>query len=676
MNGRRAFFRFRVTMPLVAVVAAWLAVISGLAFVLAFDFRLRDAGRGDLVQLELDATIYVVAIVSAMVVGSSLGLRRPRHPVGWLFFALAITITISGVSEAIYTWETQVEPGSLPGAGIMAVLEDAIFVPLLAILGLILLLTPSGRPPEGRIWRATLWAIALGGAITYAWILLRPYRGPLAETGALDNPIALPDAQAFLTPVGTTALWTMHVGVLLGAASLPLRLRHADAGARRQLRILGLPAIAFGALVVLAAGIAVFTEREDLLAVVAGIFLMMIPLAVAVAIERDRLYDVERLVSRGLLWLLLTAIVVGCYAVVVVLVGEFVGNLQRDSQIPAVIATLAAVSVLGPARQWLQNGLDRRFNQRRFEAIAAIRRYLREPTLDLSIEDALRQALTDDSLSVSFWIDDRDCWVDARGHAQDPGRDAELVHRHALPVCAIDYDASRVRPETARAVFREAAAELENARLRAAISLQLVEVRESRARIVAAQTAERHRIERNLHDGAQQRLLAIALNLRAAEVSQDQARGQAAMRDAVDQIRQAVHELRELANGLAPTILADAGLPAALDDLAARTPVPVRMQVSPDRFPLQVEETAWFIACEAIANAVKHAQPGTISLHTERQDGCLLVMIADDGVGQANPDGLGLRGIADRAEAIGGHLVVRDHPVRGTVVTAVLPCGS
>jgi signal transduction histidine kinase len=251
-----------------------------------------------------------------------------------------------------------------------------------------------------------------------------------------------------------------------------------------------------------------------------------------------------------------------------------------------------------------------------------------------------------------------------------------MVQRRGVLLAAIGFDGARVERRTAEEAAAEARAELENARHRATIARQLVEVRESRARIVAAQLAERRKIERNLHDGAQQRLLGLALQLRAAEVSQNPDRAWHTIDTAVDQLQQAVGELRDLANGLHPAALSDGGLVAALDDLADRTPLPMRLAVTADRFAPEVEAAAWFIACEAVANAVKHAAPRSVAIWVRQKDDLLQLEIADDGVGGADPAGQGLRGIADRAEAAGGRLAVEARPGGGTVVIAELPCGS
>jgi signal transduction histidine kinase len=166
------------------------------------------------------------------------------------------------------------------------------------------------------------------------------------------------------------------------------------------------------------------------------------------------------------------------------------------------------------------------------------------------------------------------------------------------------------------------------------------------------------------------------MQLRAVEMSGDSERIRETVATAVDELQAGVRELRELANGLRPAVLTDGGLAAALEDLAARSPVPMRLEMTGERFAPEVEETAWFIACEAVANAVKHAAPHSVAISTCRADGRLRLVIEDDGIGGADPAGSGLRGIADRAEVAGGTLKVLPRGGHGTVVIADLPCES
>jgi signal transduction histidine kinase len=291
----------------------------------------------------------------------------------------------------------------------------------------------------------------------------------------------------------------------------------------------------------------------------------------------------------------------------------------------------------------------------------------------VTIDDVLRQAVAQPGLQVAYWVEDRHQWVTAAGHPVEPAEDSIEVRREGRPVARVtpppDADEHLVT-----AAAREALPELDNARLRAAITLQLVEVQESRSRIAAAQLEERRRLERNLHDGAQQRLLATALNLQAAQMNGEPARLRQAVAAGIDEIRVAVADLRALAHGLHPTVLDDGGLIAALEDLVARTPS-VHLRAAEARFPTDVEVTAWYIACEAIANAAKHAEASSIAVTVHRDDsGALVLEVDDDGIGGADPAGRGLRGIADRAGAAGGTLTVSARPAGGTAVMARLPC--
>jgi len=217
---------------------------------------------------------------------------------------------------------------------------------------------------------------------------------------------------------------------------------------------------------------------------------------------------------------------------------------------------------------------------------------------------------------------------------------------------------------------------LENERLAAVVRSQLAEVRASRGRIVAAADAERRRIERNLHDGAQQRLvtLSVALGLEAARAD---AAATAVVARAQDEVEQAIVELRELARGIHPTLLRDEGLQAAVEALARRTPVPVTVEGAvPDRLPDPVELAAYFVVSEALTNVVKHASASEASVLLEREPDALRVTVTDNGVGGASiATDSGLAGLRDRLEALDATLVIESEPGRGTTVCTEIPRG-
>ncbi len=300
------------------------------------------------------------------------------------------------------------------------------------------------------------------------------------------------------------------------------------------------------------------------------------------------------------------------------------------------------------------------------------------------VRDALARALSDPSLTVAFWVPERATYVDAAGarvELPDEGSDRAVTR--------IDHDGERVaalvhdpaladEPGLVKAAAGAAALALENARLHAELRAQLARVQESRARIVAAADDERRRIERDLHDGAQQRLVALALQLRAAQRRLGSVDGvDQVLSSAVDELQQAVTELRELAHGVHPSVLTQNGLGAALEALADKAPVPVTVATVPEgRLPEAVEGTAYFVVCEALANAVKHSGASGVTISAGRRDGLLLVEVIDDGVGGADPSGSGLSGLADRVEARGGRLRVDSRPSVGTRIVAEIPCAS
>ena len=201
------------------------------------------------------------------------------------------------------------------------------------------------------------------------------------------------------------------------------------------------------------------------------------------------------------------------------------------------------------------------------------------------------------------------------------------------------------------------------------------EIAASRTRLAGAQRRERRRIERDLHDGAQQSLLALAFELQTAQLNGDPEQMRQALAEGADAAQAAVRGLRDLANGLHPAALADGGLAAALDDMARHSPVPLRVHVVSGRLDPGTEFTAWSVIGEAVVNAQKHAAAHDIEIDVQRHNGDLRLRIRDDGSGGANPDGPGLRGLRDRVEAARGRLTVSSGG-SGTTVEAVLPCGS
>ena len=306
-----------------------------------------------------------------------------------------------------------------------------------------------------------------------------------------------------------------------------------------------------------------------------------------------------------------------------------------------------------------------------------------EDTPPEGIRDALARALDDESLEVAFWLPERNEFVDADGvpvtlPEESETRAVTRLEHDGHTLAALVHDPSlRDEPKLVQAAGAAARLALENARLHAELQAQLANVRESRARIVAAGDEQRRRIERDLHDGAQARLVALAMELNRAQRGVSDPELERLLATTSAELRDTVQELRELTQGLYPPLLVQGGLRVALSALADRSPVPVTLEVDGERLPPEVEVTAYFVASEALANASKHAQASHVQVEAHRQDGKLIVAVEDDGVGGASPDGgTGLRGLVDRIEARGGRLTVDSPLGGGTRVVGEIPCAS
>jgi signal transduction histidine kinase len=643
-----------------------------LGFVVLMDHRLATEGRADLRLAALDGGIVVVvAMISAATVGAVLAARRPDHPVGWLLLLLGVEMALGAAAISYATWGAVVRPGSLPAADVVGTLADSSWIAWFVILALVLHLTPTGRPVSRR-WEAVAWATVASGLLWWSGVLTHHRLDP--PLGDAPNPLELHSGARLLSVVTHAAGWCTAFGVILAAASLVLRFNRSRGGERRQLLWLAVAAVPLPVFVVGAFVGAAF-DKPVAVAAATGGMVTLVPLATALAAGRYHLYDVDRILSRATTYLLVTGLLAAAYAVVVLASGRVFGDLTGASTVPAVAGTLAAVAVAAPAHRVVQNALDRHFRRRRYDAVRMAREFARSPSPSTDVDTTFRQAVGEPHARLGYWLHSRDCWVTADGHPMDPRPTDLVIERHRRPVARLRLAEAADR-ELATAVAGELVSELDNARLRAELATQLLEVQQSRQRLATAQLVERRRIGRDLHDGAQQRLLALGLQLRAAHDTDDHRELRHALEYGIAEVQTAVHELRDLANGLHPSVLTDSGLFAALDELSARSVLPIHVTGEERRFPPETETTAWFIACEAITNAFKHAGASHIDVTVTVVGPRVHLSIDDDGIGRADMGGRGLRGLIDRAEAIGGSVQASTSAEGGTSVRADLPCAS
>ena len=625
---------------------------------------------------------FLVLSLAFATVGAIVVARVPENRIGWLFCAIGLLNGATNLSWAYADYGLHATSQRLPLAATAAALPGE---PLAALMGFGLLLFPDGRLPSDR-WRPAAYVLGLAAALLFVTDVLRP--GGLDEPFAtVSNPLGIAGTRDVMDAVNNLGWLLVTVGIGLGAVSLLVRLRRAGGVERRQLELV----LAVGAVVAAIFCVDVCTQvvwpqgNIQILIAVMGISFAAFPLAAGVAIVRYRLYDIDVVVNRTLVYVVLTALLAAAYGVTTLLLGTALGS---GSAWTTAGATLAAAAAFRPLRARVQDVVDRRFNRARYEAQRRISEFLEQLRAGRAapegIEALLRELVGDPRLELRFFLPHSELYVDAHGLAAvDPPEDRRqrtLIERAGSPVgIVLHQPPSPEQPDLLARLVEAGGLAIEIARLRVELRRQLAEVEASRARIVAAGNEERRRIERDLHDGAQQRLVSIGLAMRHAQhelAVGSPGPARQTLDGAVDELAVAIEELRELARGLPPAQL-DAGLAPALTELAGRAPLPVEVRADAARFSPGVEAAAYFVACEGLTNAVKHARASKVVLSAAQDNGALVVSVADDGIGgAARGAGSGLTGLTDRVVAQGGLLTITSRPGEGTTLTAELPCGS
>ena len=634
-----------------------LAAIGEIA-ALALAWRLRPLGDA------LEWALYNVAVSA---VGALIMHRLPRHRVGWvlaIFGAVGVWST-----DLLGGYGLRAEHSGWHGAAAAQWLAGAAWCLSALMWVLALVLVPNGQLPSSR-WRVVLYA-GIAGTFTYSLGWLTSASSTIPDS-SLGNPFVatrVPGEQ--LAGFGGTLLALAAVGAM---ASVVRRRRGADPVLRQQLKWVGVG----GALLVgfLPVGLALWSTSPVVRALSPVVVLAMVA-SLGAAVLRYRLFDVDRLVLRGVAYLSAAAVVVALYATAAIVLGTLAGG-SRPWQVAA--TTLAAVACFRPVARAAQRLLERRFD-RDDQALRRIDRYLEGLRAGTEradrVEAVLREASGLPQLRLLLRLPASDLFADVHGHSATPRPDLPVVHlgTEAIAQCPGPDDPARAA-RIERLLSRSRLA-LQVARLGVELSRQVEELDASRRRIAVAADVERRRIQRDLHDGAQQRLVSVGLSLRSLE-GRLRTSDLTVEADVVDgvvaDLGETIAELRTLVANL-PLPQLDAGLAAAFQELADRSPLPVHVEVDAGALDPSVEATAYFVGSEGLTNTLKHAQASAVTLRAQRRDDTLLVSVADDGVGGATPGaGTGLVGLRDRVAALGGFLRI-DSGDSGTTVTVELPCG-
>jgi signal transduction histidine kinase len=609
--------------------------------------------------------------VGIAVLGLVISRREPRNPVGALL-AWAGATAVFLASRDVYFSVVTSDPGKLPLDSRVVAWFDESGWWLFVAVALLLLYFPDGRLPSRR-WRSLPPALVLLGVAQQVFGAFNstPFLKPLQDLPRPYPPMPLP-----LRIVSGVVFTALLCCLLAAAASVVLRYRRATGKVRAQVKWLSLAGLAAVLYPFVCLAEIVVTGHTGIVAVVFGVLtLIALPASVAVAMLRHDLYDVDRVLADTVTYGIVMVVLLGTYALAALSLGLVLG---RDSAVVAAAATALCALVLAPLRARLQRSVDRRLYPPRRAALLAIedlqRRIHTEQAQPEELESALRTALRDPGLRVGLLVPGAPGFVDAAG--------TPVIAPQLVPVTlggaqigVLASDATS--PAVLKAVAAGAASLVEVTRLRAELAGALREVEASRARLVQAGDAERRRLERDLHDGAQQRLVALGMAMRLAQrhLGDGSVDVDGLLDQGVAQLATAVAELRQIAHGLRPTSLDD-GLHSALSAITQSLPIPVRLQIPPD-LPEELATTAYFVAAEAVTNAARYANATSIAVRVARSAGEVRVSIEDDGCGGATPrPGSGLAGLIDRVAAIGGSMELRSPAGSGTTVEAVLPCGS
>lgn len=612
--------------------------------------------------------LWGVAGVPALVLGPVIAWNQPRNWICALLSFAGLVVALNGV-YGVYRDAAAARALPATGFGAAAALAQGSWVLLYAPWALVLLCFPDGRFIGwlARGSAATL-AFASAGFMVLAALAPEAYATPFEESTRLAGPAPW---------AGPLALALLPVLLVALAVSVLVVVRHGRAAsehARRQFRWLGLAAAVLPlTLLTCWAGYALSGSPS---VVVVGLVAasMLLPAVIAAAVVRSDLVDTPRVLSASAAWWVVMTVLAGVVAAASVLTGVGV----------AALAAVAAVAVAaGAAHAPVQRAIAARLDPTRMRVLDAVRELeaaIADGTRDpRELEHVLISATRVAALRVGYAVPGVDGPLAADGTSLPDGAGAPVTlgGQTVGVVIAEQADDGWTPP---REVLGAVALTVELGRERLRLEAALRDVEESRERLLHAGHAERVRLERDLHDGAQQRLVALGLTLRAAQRAMPSGGEEA--RDLLDaavaEVSTAVAELRRIARGIRPSVLDD-GLSAALAELAARCPTPTQLAVDETvgEVPDLVAETAYFVASEALVNAVKHSGAARIAVSVARDAAGIRLAVHDDGCGGAMPGpGGGLAGLSDRVRALGGVLRVDSPDGVGTVVEAMLPCAS
>ena len=638
----------------------------------------------------------VVVNIGVPAIGLVIASKRRENPLGWLLLTAGLALGLTTFCRAYALYALVVNPGSLPAGRGFAWLSNWMWAIPISLLPFLFLLFPTGRLPASR-WRPVTWfcgavLIALtGGAVVHATLA---WSRPFAKESALSPSTFTTTANMVLI----LSLFALPVAFLLSFVALARRYARSRGDERLQLKW-----FVTAAALVAVTFIVTFLTHTVGGQVLFDLSLVFLYVAIGIAILKYRLYEIDVLINRAVVYGGLAAFITAVYVLLVAVIGAFIGATEGL----ALVATAIVAVAFQPVRARAQGIANRLVYGKRATPYEVLSEFSERVAETYSIEDVLPRMArilaegtgairTDVWLRVGSELRPAASWPEGGTNASPVA-----ITGDALPAIT---SASRVAAATSVAQVRHQGALLgaltvikppqeplspAEEKLLADLASQaglvlrnvalLSDLRASRQRLVAAQDEERRRLERNLHDGAQQQLVALSVKQRLVGelIDKDPDKATSMISELQGDTASALDTLRDLARGIYPQVLADQGLPAALEAQIRRTPVPVELRRdSIGRHPQEIEAAVYFCCLEALQNVSKYANASKAVLRLQEDGPWLTFGVEDDGAG-FDPGrtklGTGLQGMSDRLEALGGGLEIRSQPGQGTTIAGRIP---
>jgi signal transduction histidine kinase len=659
-------------------------------------------------------TIEIVIPISFAIVGGLIASRQPTNPIGWLFLFAGIVSGIPGLVDEYTRYIPVTGPGSVPG-GIWLVWLGSWIISLVYPAGaaaLILLLFPSGRfvPRWTRIvvWFAVPCVVGQLIIGMFDSTIQLSSRSPL-----IPNPAAIPAIHAISGGPFAPPVYMAGLAVILVASISPFfRLRRSTGDERQQLKwfAYAVAATVFANVAVVLLSLAVSSPFFDsaATAIITLGFGIALPGSAALAILKYRLYDIDVVISRTLVYGLLAAFITAVYLGVVVGVGALVGTGGRANLLLSLVATALVALAVQPVRSRLQRFANRVAYGRRatpYEVLSSLSSGLADAFGGEELLTRMARVLAEgtgaDALRILVRVGNRlqqaAAWpvetpplepipVTGQILPSIPQADRAIPVRHqgqllgAIGLVKRSGEALKPIEEQLLEDFAgQAGLVLRNAGLTVDLQARVQDLRASRQRLVTAQDEARRRLERNLHDGAQQNLVALKIKLGLAEslARKDPEKAAELIAQLKADTDETLETLRDLARGIYPPLLADQGLVAALEGQARKATVTVSVTANRiDRYTQEIEAAVYFCVLEALQNVQKYAGAKTVAINLDQQDGLLAFDVTDDGTGfdpASARRGAGLQNMQDRLDALGGSFDLSSTPGGGTSLRGSVP---